>query len=232
MRHWLVFALAAGLAACATQQQCLTSSAAAGLKGRRIATSVRRPTPVFVVKPNTAFARALMGGMAASAVMSDTGARIVRDDTIPDPAPLVARQLSEDLQRRFDLGRAEPAHQYIDGDEVTKIAVVNPRADLVLDVWMDGWTLEPFAVDGARYRVDYTVNLRLIDAKSVHAIDGTKGIVIARGTCSRIPKETPDAPSYDEFLANGGQRLKRELDAATRSCVDEFRSRVFLANPH
>lgn len=41
--------------------------------------------------------------------------------------------------------------------------------------------------------------------------------MIAHGTCVRVPDEPQNAPTYDEFLANGARRLKHDIDLAARS---------------
>ena len=88
-----------------------------------------------------------------------------------------------------------------------------------------------FPPNTLKYRVRYTAYIRLIDAKFVHLIDEKKGIVIAHGTCSYIQEETPNAPTYDQLLADGAQRLKDELEVAARFCLDEFRSKGLTAGP-
>jgi len=111
-----------------------------------------------------------------------------------------------------------------------EIAAAHPSADLVLDV-RTGWDLEPLPRDSSKYRFTYLAHLRLSDAKIVHLIDGKKGAVIADGTCSRLSEETTSAPSYDELLANGAQRLKDEIGGAARFCAEEFRAKVLTASP-
>jgi hypothetical protein len=65
----------------------------------------------------------------------------------------------------------------------------------------------------------------------VRLIDAKDGVEIAHGKCRRDPEETPSTPTYDEFIANGGERLKAELESMARFCVDEFRSRVLTPPP-
>jgi hypothetical protein len=60
--------------------------------------------------------------------------------------------------------------------------------------------------------------MRLVDAKS--------GSVLAEGGCARVPEHTPEAPSYDELVANSAQRLKQELKTAADFCISEFKSKT------
>jgi hypothetical protein len=191
VRLLLVFVVAIDVAACAVQQHPLTATAAASLKGRRVAMTARPPTPFFVTEPNKNHFNpyGLVGGLAIAAAMSDAGARIFRENGIADPAPYMAQQLSDDLRRRYGL-KLEQQALYITDDDPKQITAAHPAADLLLDVWINSLSLEPFSHNPSKYRVRYTAYLRLIDAKIVHLIDGKKGLVIAHGTCSRIPEET------------------------------------------
>lgn len=227
----LLAATALNVSACAGQQHPLGSSAAGSLKGRQIATASRRPTPFFVTKPgsNHVNTGGAAGGVLIAGVRSEFGARLARQNAIADPAPYMAQQLSDDLRRRFGLKLDQQAI-YVDADDPTQITAAYPNADLLLDLWVDGVSLEPLTTDPSKYGLRYSAYLRLIDAKFVHGIDGKKGLVIGEGTCSHVPEETPKAPSYDEFLANGAQRWKQELDIAMRSCVEEFRTKVLTPN--
>jgi hypothetical protein len=229
-RFLLVFVVTVAVAACAVQQHPLTATAAANLRGRRVATTVRPPTPFFASEPgkNKVNMYGLAGGLAIAASMSDAGARIFRENGIADPAAFMAQQLSDDLQHRYGL-RLERQSLYITDEDPKQITAAHPEADLLLDVWINSLSLEPFSQDSSKYHVKYTAYLRLIDARIVHPIDGKKGLVIAHGTCARIPGETPSAPTYDEFLSSGAQRLKHELDLAAQSCVDIFKSKVLTA---
>jgi hypothetical protein len=221
----LLVAVEVGIAAC-TLQVPIATEAAASLKGRRIALTAR-PSPPFL--PGGYEDNPASYGLVGLAVVSEVGAQIVRDNGISDPARFIARKLSDDLERRYDL---KPARQTFAGgdDDPTKFNTVDPSADVVLDVWTGDWSLRPRPDAPPKYRVGYAVHLRLIDARVVHVIDGKKGAVIAEGTC-RFPEDASSAHARDEFLADGARRLKDELDVAARFCVDEFRTKIFKAGP-
>jgi len=247
MRVLLLVTTAMALAACAGQRHALTPDAAAGLKGRRVVMSARPPTPVFLTKPGTStvvpygatggvVAGAAYGagaGLMAAAFMSDAGDKMFRESGSSDPAPVIAVQLSDELRRRYGV-TVEPRTVYFNDDDPTRITSAYPDADLVLDVWVDNLNVAPFSQQkSAKYRLTYSAHVRLIDAKIDHPVDGKKGAVIAHATCVRDPRETPDAPTFDELLANQGQRLKQDLAESVRDCVDEFRSTVLpAASPH
>jgi len=222
------------VSACASQQHPLTTTSADSMKERRLAVTARPPTPFFVTEPEesaaTALAVALVGVAGRAAGKSDAGDRIFRENGIADPAPHLAQQLRDDLQRRYGL-KLDREAIYVTDEDPKQITAAHPAADLVLDVWINNLSLEPFSQGSKKYGLKYSAYLRLIDARVVHPIDGKKGLVIARGTCSRILEETPSTPTYDDFLANGAQRLIREIDVATQFCVDEFRSTVLTAGP-
>jgi hypothetical protein len=259
MRLLLVFTATLGLAGCAAQHHPLTAkrlngcqlattqrpptpffvtepgkgsgtagaAVAGGVAGGAIGGRSHRPVAGAIAG---AVAGGAVGGILVVGAMADAGTRIVREYAVADPTSSIARLLSEDLQRRYGLALA-PQSLYIADDDPKQLSAAHPSADLVLDVSIVNWSLEPLPHDTQKYRVRYTAKLRLIDAKLVHLIDGKRGIVIADGSCSYIPEETPNAPTYDQFLANGAQRLKPELELAARFCVDEFRSKVLSSDP-
>lgn len=89
----------------------------------------------------------------------------------------------------------------------------------------------PVGQDSSKYGVTYVAALRLIDARMERLIDGKKGVVIADGSCRRVPEKSSSALGYQDFLANRAERLKNELEGAAHSCTDEFRAKVLTAGP-
>jgi hypothetical protein len=176
-----------------------------------------------------AMAGALVGaGMSGGA--DNAGIRIIRENNLADPAQLITTQLGEDLRRELGL---LPTNQaiYVQDDDLAPISAADPPADVVLDVWVNSLRLDRLGKTKG-YGLSFGAYVRLIDAKVVHSIDGKKGAVIAHGSCSRAATETPDAPSYEAFMAKGARRLKQELDLAARHCVEALRANVLgIATP-
>jgi hypothetical protein len=232
MRLVLVIVAVIDVAACAGRQRPLTATVAATLTGRRVAMTDRPPTPFTVVEPQkTSAVHPAMGGAAGGLVGAmiviparlDAGWRIMRENAITDPRSFIIRQMSDDLQRHFSLVLERQPVQ-IRAEDPRQLQVAHPTSDLILDVWIDRWTLEPFPRfprPSSKYRLSYTAHVRLIDVKG--------GADIAEGTCRQVPEETPSSPTFDEFMANNAQRLKADLEVMTRSCVAEFRSKVLNA---
>ena len=108
---------------------------------------------------------------------------------------------------------------------------MHPAADVLLDVSIDSVSLEPLRDKPTKYGVRYTARLRLIDAKVVHALDDTKGVVIAEGECTCTPEQKPSSLTYDQLLADNAERLKEELANDAESCVDLFQAKVLNLNP-
>lgn len=155
----------------------------------------------------------------------------MRENAITDPLPHTSEQLRDDLQARYDLKIARQSLYVSDDDDATQIAAKHPGADLVLDVRTEQLSLEPFIMDPfprevPKYRLRYSVSWRLIDARVVHAIDGKKGLGVARDRCDFAPKDAHGAPTYDEMLADGARRLKHELEVAEQTCAEQFRSTI------
>jgi hypothetical protein len=146
-----------------------------------------------------------------------------------DPALALSRRLSRDLERHYGLRHA-PQTISFDSDDVTKVTTAAPSADVIIDIWTDGWGLAQLREDLTKFQVHYRAYMRLIDARTVHAIDGKTGAVIAEGTCERAPDDLSGAATREQWLADGGRRLKDELKQAERTCIHEFRSQLLPAH--
>jgi hypothetical protein len=221
-----LFLLAVNVVGCAIQTP-LTQGAAANLKGRALATTARRRAPFLPRAP--AVASGALAALVSEAGPADEGEIILHENEIVDPALAISRQLSDDLERSYGLRRAPRAIAFNE-DDPTKLPVVAPSADLVIDVWTSDWSLKVILDDPSKYRVHYAANFRLIDAKALRAIDGKAGRVIAEGSCESSEETLPDTATRDEFLAKGARRLKGELGQAVQLCVEEFRSKVLHPN--
>jgi hypothetical protein len=209
-----LFALAL-LAGCVSVEHIpLAPGAADALRGRQAALASREQ-PDFAAM--TA-ARAAIGGLIGAAVMAEGGRRVVEVNNIQDPAHAIAQAIAAELRDTHQLRLAASAIS-VDSDDVAKVAKENSGGDLLLDVRTISWGYSYFPTTWNRYRVFYSARLRLVDLKSAK--------VIAEGFCSRMPEETPDAPTGDELLANGAAVVKRELKTAADTCIEHFRGATF-----
>jgi hypothetical protein len=187
------------------------------MKGKALIVS-KREKPDFAAMTPAAPVFALIGGLA----MIGVGNGIVRSNNIEDPADYIAAALSADLRTKYDL-QVSPSLMPVSTDEVAQLPKGSSGADLLLDVRTINWAFVYFPTTWNRYRVRYSARLRLVDIKN--------GRVLVEGKCSRMPEEEASAPSYDELLANGAQRLKAELRKAADYCIDEFSVKTLLQQP-
>lgn len=192
----------------------MDAASADRVKGRALTLS-KRETPDFAAFTAAAPIFGLIGGLAAIGVGND----IVRTNRIEDPAERIALALSADLAAKYGV-RVASTRFPLDTDEVTQLAKTAPDAELLLDVRTFLWAFNYFPTTWNRYRLLYTARVRLIDIKT--------GRILTEGKCTRIPEETPNAPSYNELLADGAARLKVENTIAADYCVNEFRPKMLL----
>jgi hypothetical protein len=167
-----------------------------------------------------------LGVLVAVAAESDAqpsdGAGLV------DPAQAISRQLSLDLEHHYGLRHAKRPILF-DSDDETTIRAADPSADVVIDIWTERWSLVELSEDLSKLHLHYAANMRLIDARTVHALDGKTGLVIAEGTCERSPEGAATAATRDQLLADGARRLKAELAQAVQGCIHDFRSQLLNA---
>jgi hypothetical protein len=64
----------------------------------------------------------------------------------------------------------------------------------------------------------YDGSLRLIDTRNQ--------TVIAHGICLYQPDDDPNAPTYDELMANDAAVLRAGLTAMMKYCLDDYRTRI------
>jgi hypothetical protein len=223
MKLSILLAIAMSAAGCA-EQRGLTSDALASLKGRQLTTTVRRPPALFLNIPEAYWLlwRPSVLGMAMA------GERFVSENAIVDPAFQIARTLGDGLGQGFGLRPSPPVLDAVD-DEPTKGRQPIPAGDLILEVWTDNWSLEPFPYEDSRFRVRYVVNMRLVDARGKHPVGGAWAEVLAQASCTCVSEDASLAPSYDELVADHAHRVKSELDTAAEFCVEDFRSKILPA---
>jgi hypothetical protein len=191
----------------------MTRDAANAIANREV-TVARREKPDFVAATT---GRALGGlflpaGMGM-ALMTSAGNELVAKNNIEDPAGYIGERMSHALAAKYGITVSSRSIALSD-DVVQAILKNNPGVDLVLDVGTTEWRF--FSPPGSdMYHVGYVVRLRLIDAKG--------GSVIAEGGCKAVSGPTPPG----ELVANGAERLKKDLRAAADGCVALFKTTIF-----
>ena len=221
-RQWGAAACALALAGCVSVENIpMSAGTADALKGREISLSERAKPDFGAMTAGRMAGGALfgaIGGAVAGNAMVSAGNEIVQQNGIQDPAEQIGAALSGALGAKFGARPNAPRTQ-LSTDEATEARNAQ-GSDLVLDVRTINWGFVYFPTSWSKYRVMYTARTRLIDAK--------KGQVLAEAGCAAPIAENADAaPTYEELLAEGAARLKKELAQATEFCAGEFASKMF-----
>lgn len=182
-------------------------------QGRTVVTS-QRDRPAF--SANTA--GKVVFGMVGAVVAVTSGNALIKENDVQDPAIYIGKALLADLVTDEVLTPV-PEASTTNTDDVQKLAKQYSNADLLLDVQTVNWSFWYFPTNWTHYKVIYSAKLRLIDTKHSK--------LLADGFCSRVPEETPDAPTHEELVENNAARLKKELATAADFCIHEFRTKVF-----
>jgi len=224
MRRELLFVAALNVLACAVQVP-LSPESAANLKGRRLTTLVGR-RPAFYVDVSDTY----LSELERLFVRAVAGDGVIRHNHIPDPALFIARSLRDGLAQRYGV---EPGSWAVSvaKDDPTEVAAADPTLDVVLQVWTETLGLEDVESDGPKYRVRYTVNMRVIDTKVVRPIDGKRGAVISEASCSPPSEAVPQPAGYPVLVANGALHLKEGFEAAGKFCANDLRTRALRTAP-
>jgi len=205
-------------AGCVNVQQIPMSSASSeAINGKVVALSKWKRPDFLVVTPGAALTR--WWYLWPPEGYRTVGSEIVAQNNVEDPAARIGEALIAQARSKYGL-KVIPEPVPLDSEEILGLSKANPGVDLLLDVRTVHWVLASFPTDWSKCRVIYTAKLRLIDLKH--------GRVLAEATCGSDPEETPASPSYDELLANGADRLKKELRDAADRCVSELRSKTLF----
>lgn len=202
-----VAAAAAILTGCGTvPPQKLDAGTGALLRDRTIART-SHPMPDFsAITPG----KATLGILGAAAMVSE-GQKIVAANKIADPADSIASELMATLASRHGARTAAAPVSVASNDSSEIAAASKGSGRYALDVQTTLWNLAYFPTDWSHYRLIYSANARLIDTE-------TKA-VLAQGSCKHMADSKTAAPTYEEMLAGGADRLKKELALAVGTCV-------------
>ena len=195
------------LAGCALPT--LDQHAIAGLKGKSVDRVVPPTLKMSMTTPASAAVAGfgLAGGVAAAASGAKPGG--VAPFDFPDPSLALAAKLTERLSQRYGT--------------TTLSAVVTPPAtgvaDYSLHVTTRNVNMAYYMTSPSHYRVLFLTVVTLIDNKTQKPL--------STGVCVNQPDQTPASPTYDEMLANDGERAKRELAAGVDFCAQKLQHDLF-----
>ena len=154
------------------------------------------------------------------------GEKLLAEQGIEDPAISITRRLFEDLQSLGGFGdlRLLEATQPVRLYQPADFKRLAPKGALVLDVRTTDWLLSFIGGHWKRYRLFYEVRARLIDPWR------DRELVIAKSKFYEKYKDSEEAPTLDQLLADDASLLKAKLQQATRKAMDELRSGLLPAS--
>lgn len=212
-----VCSCAALVAGCALP--ALDPGAINALKGRTVVRVVP-PTPkMAMTTPATAavVGFGLAGGVAAAAGGAKPGGVSPLD--LPDPSLAIAAKLAQQLDQRYGTRTVDTViNQPISGfPELVKLAL--PLAPYSLEVSTFNMNMAFYMTEPSRYRILFTTVANLIDNKTQKSL--------STGVCVHQPDDTAVAATYDEMLANHGERAQRDLAAGAEFCAQQLQRDMF-----
>lgn len=159
-----------------------------------------------------------VGGAIAGVSAVKAGNELIRERDIPDPAVRIGQELSTHLGSAFGLTVTSGTVAVAVSDVAELAAAAAGRSDYLLDVQTVNWSCIYLPLHWTKYKVLYTVKLRLIDVK--------KRDLVAEGFFAwETPKGDPN-PTYDELFADNGRLFREQLAAATAAAIAHFRENV------
>jgi hypothetical protein len=186
----------------------LPEATAATLSGKTLAVTRRAEKPSFIAATAGKATFALLG----VAAMAAEGNRIVRDNSIADPADTVEAELVPALVKQYGV-KLTPAsgHAITPGNDLKQIIAAAPGVDWILDIRSVGWNFNYYPTHWGTYWVGYGVQVQLVDAKS--------GTVVSDMPCGANTQKNASPPSKEALLDNGAQLLKDVLTSGGWTCA-------------
>jgi uncharacterized protein YceK len=196
-----------------TRTAQIENEKAAALRGKVVAMTDRPRAGFVAMTPGKA-----MFALIGAAAMIEAGKTIVKENDIPDAAPIVDHALLLAAQEHYGAISATTPPVQIDTTDVGKLADAAKGADVLFDVQGVGAQFRYLPLNFGKYVVDSSYKFRIID---VHARK-----LIAEGFCAQSTKDDPTPPSRDELLADKAARLKAILNAQRDQCTNQFATQV------
>ena len=217
LKKVIILGLAFAAVGCAGVQNVpLTQDALPVIEGRQVS-GVTWEKPDFIA---TTPGKSAFGALGVPAMIS-AGNKLVAENSIPDPAEKIYQELVNAMAQQYKVVPLDDNTIVAESDDVQTLTSQVNDSRLLLDVRSTYWTYVNYAFAPTKYKVRIAAKMRLIDSKTEE--------VLATSQCiSPFPENAEAAPTHDELVANGAERLKRELDSATNYCVAEFKSKTLL----
>ncbi len=169
------------------------------LRGKTISIQVGEGSSFNVMTGGQAMLFGTIGMLASPA----RGAKLTKDNNVPDPSIGLADKLAARLAASYGLTRS------------------SANGDVTLHVNTDYWGMIYFLTDMNNYQIRMFFAVDLTDNKT--------GLKIASGRCQYHPKydNTNDAPSWKGLFDDQAVGLKEEIQKAQDFCVGQFMSQTF-----
>jgi hypothetical protein len=211
------------LAGCvSTANVALSKDRLSAAEGGTLTVSSRAMPDFVILKPSTAVISGLTGGVGgaiAGDIAVKKGDEFINANGIPDPAVKMKKELSAYLATTFHLTEKNDRPVVVSTNDEEEMAnAAAGKADFLLDVQTVNWSFLYLPFDWSRYRLLYSVKLRLIDIK--------KKEMIAEGFYFwKTPGEAYN-PTYDELIAKHGEAIQKQSDDARVAATKYFESNI------
>lgn len=200
---------------CATAPIPLAQQSEVSLKGKQIKLVEHK-------KEEMVFSTLTPGGVAfgiiATAIANDNVKQAVAKFGLLDPAAEIAQGLAQSLATRYS-ARLAADRVPLAGLSAEELARKQSADTLLLDVGPSGAMVAYYPSNWGKYRVTYGVPVKLLAGRS--------GQILAQGSCSYVPDDLPNAPSYDELFGGQGEVIKAHIKTGQTICDSKIRKELF-----
>jgi len=204
-----------------TKNVPVTKEDSGSIKNKKIVI-IHNPKPNFAATTyGNMMLAVLTGGILGTIKIIHDGNKIIKDNSIDDPAIMISQKLAQHIGSKYKAKITEE-NEIVDissdAEEISK--EYRNVADYVLYVRTINWSFGYLAMRTNSFRVIYSAKLNLIDTRNSK--------IIAEGFCARIPENNGQYfPTYNQLLANEAKILKEELAESVNFCADLFKEKIF-----
>lgn len=197
----------------------LDQNSISALKGKTVVRVVQPGPKMAIVTP--ASLATVTFGAAGTAVAAANKANMggVATFDVPNPSQPVADKLAERLAQRYGSSIVGTTIKEKTGGLAGLTALAGPIADYALEVTTINLIMANYLTEPSRYRIQFLTMAVLVDNKTKQRI--------ATGVCSYEQQDSKIAPTYEEMLANNGERAKRDVVVGVEFCSQKLLRDMF-----
>ena len=190
----------------------LDANSAAVLKGKTVVRAIPPGAKFQITTPG----KVLIGARLTDA-LTEKGA--TESLSVADPSLEIAAQLAGEMDQRYGTRTVGTILPQVANNLAELSALAQPHADYALQVRTPTPSMIFYTTSPSRYRVMFMTFASLIDVRTQKSVSWA--------VCNYFPESLEGAATYEEMFRDDSKRLKQDMSAGIRHCVQELKKKLF-----